>query len=725
MTQKTTINITGMHCASCAANLTANLKKDPAVVAANVNFSTGKAAIEFDDNSLDMAIITKIVKDTGYSVVDKNIDEEIMRKTIDNEDKALKLKTILASLLAFPLLLRMLWMWEMPGTFLGISMTNWVQHDLTFIVVFFLGWQFHKNAFLSLKRGQFDMDSLISLGTLAAYFYSVYAMIINDHLYFEGAATITALILLGRFLEAKTRDRASSAMKKLLELGVKRAIVIDATGNEVMTEIDNIKVGDIVLVKPSDKIPLDGIVQDGHSNIDESMLTGESLPVYKTVGSNVFGATINQDGVLKIKISKNGENTVLAQIIKPVEDAQNFKAPVQKLADKISSIFVPVVIGISFLTFAGWMATTGDLGISIINAVAVLVISCPCALGIATPIAIMVGSSVGARQGILIKNGESFERAKKIDTIVFDKTGTLTNGTPKLEKLILNEADNINETELLSLASSLAKNSSHPLSQSVVNNAKTKGIIGEEILDFKEIPGQGISGELKNNNKLLLGNLKLLENMNIKTDWALSILEKYKSQGGTILFLAKGGNAVGALFLVDTLKNGAKEAIRRIKEMGIATIIISGDNKYAVASVANKLGVDNYLAEVMPNGKQAEVKKLQEQGKSVAFAGDGINDAPALVQADLGIAMASGTDIAKEAGNIIIMKNEPEKIADAIILSKKTFKTIKQNLFWAFFYNVLAIPLAMAGLVSPMVAALAMGLSDVTVIGNSLRIYRK
>lgn len=724
MNIKTSIKITGMHCASCAANLTSNFKKNSAVKNAEVNFATSKATLEYDESVLSMENIKKIVKDTGYNVVDEKIDRTDDEQS-SKEEKLLKNKVILASLLALPLVIRMVWMWEVPGTFLGISTTDWIQHNLTFLVVFIFGWQFHKNAGKSLGRGQFDMDSLISLGTLAAYFYSIYAMIIGDHLYFEGAATITALILLGRYLEFKTKDRASMAMKKLLELGVKKAVVIDKNGNEIITDIDNINLGDIVLVRPSDKIPLDGEVTEGQSNVDESMLSGESLPVFKEPGKEVFGATINKDGILKIKITKNGENTVLAQIIKTVEDAQTFKAPAQRLADKISSIFVPVVIAISILTFIGWLIATGDLGRSVISAVAVLVISCPCALGIATPIAIMVGSSVGARSGILIKNGESFERAKKIDIIVFDKTGTLTNGTPNVNNTMLNPTSGITEHGLLQISSSLAKNSSHPLSRSVVKDAKRRNVEFKKIINFKEIPGQGIIGESQEGEKYSLGNQKLIKNSDIDTSWVEKTLDEYKTKGGTILFVSKDSTVIGALFLIDEIKKGAKNAIKRIKNLGIETIIISGDNKYAVESVAKELDVDKFLAEVMPNDKQSEVVKLQAQGKSVAFAGDGINDAPALVQSDLGIAMASGTDIAKESGNIIIMKNEPEKIADAIVLSKKTFKTIKQNLFWAFFYNSLAIPLAVGGMISPMVAALAMSLSDVTVIGNSLRIYKK
>ncbi|OGF27927.1 copper-translocating P-type ATPase [Candidatus Falkowbacteria bacterium RIFOXYB2_FULL_47_14] len=729
MSKKLSLKISGMHCASCAANITINLKKSAGIESAEVNFTAGKATVEFDETMIDPEKIKKIIKDTGYEIVENGTAREHEHSHGTREEKSLKKKTIIGILLSAPLLLRMIWMWDIPGAYLGVSATNWVQAGLAFSVVFFLGRQFHRNAAKALFRGQADMDTLISLGTLASYGYSVYAMFAGGDLYFEGAATITTLILLGRWLEFKTRDRASLSMKKLLELGVKKARVL-ARGGFVLKDINEVKIGDILFVKAGEKIPLDGEIIDGRSSVDESMLTGESLPVYKEKGADVFGATMNLDGAIKIKVTKNGENTVLAQIIRTVEEAQRFKAPAQRLADKISAVFVPVVVGIAFLTFIGWFLATGDPGEAIINAVAVLVISCPCALGVATPIAIMVGSSVGAKNGILIKNGESFEKAKNADIVVFDKTGTLTEGKPTVEKILKNKKYYFTEEIILKIAGGLAENSDHPLSRAVFAHAKSLKIKPDRVADSKEVPGRGVYAHCettaeKLSHVILLGNRRLLSEFGLDTAWADEITERYKDQGGTLLFTSRGPEVIGAILLTDKLKPGSAEAIKDTKAAGIEPVIISGDSRTSVEAIAKTLGVEKYFAEVLPGDKMAKVREFRKSGKKVVFAGDGINDAPAMIEADLGIAMASGADIAKESGDIIIMQNDPRKIMEAIRLSQKTFRTIRGNLFWAFFYNILAIPLAMAGFISPMIAALAMGLSDVTVIGNSLRIYRR
>jgi len=715
------IKIEGMSCASCAANITKGLNKNEGVKTAEVNFATEKAVVEFDESKTSLKEIKKIITDLGYEI-GENEKTDAEMKTIEKNQK---IKVIAATILSIPLILRMIWLWEIPGSFWGISMTDWVQHDIAFIVVFVFGWQFHSSAIKQLRKGQSNMDTLISLGTLTAYFYSLWAMIFGGHLYYESAAAITALILLGKYLELKTKGRASQAMKKLMELGVKKARVIEANGEEIEKEVANIKIGEIVLVKPSEKIPLDGEVIEGESNIDESMLTGESLPVSKTSGDKVFGATINRDGLIKIKVTQIGENTVLAQIIKTVEEAQSFKAPMQKLADKISAIFVPTAIGISILTFIGWYVATGSISISIINAVAVLVIACPCALGIATPIAVMVGSSVGAKKGILIKNGDSFEKAKNIDIIVFDKTGTLTKGEPIVQEIIINPENDFKKNHILKIGASLAKNSEHPLSRAIVDKSVKEDIELAEMAEFKEIPGRGVTAKCaQHKTKLFLGNKKLFKENSLDITWIDQILEKNKNSGGTINFVSHGENIIGAFLIADEIKETAKKTINKIREMGLKSMMISGDNENTARVVAKEIGVDNYLAEVLPHEKQNEIKNLQSKGLKVVFVGDGINDAPSLVQSDLGIAMGSGTDIAKESGNIIIMKNEPIKVIEAIDLSQKTFRIIKQNLFWAFFYNILAIPLAIAGIVTPMLAAIAMSFSSITVISNTLRIYK-
>ena len=728
MPKKETIKITGMHCASCAVNISRDLQNQEGVKMADVNYATEKAVIEYDESKVGHEKLKKTIVKAGYGVQEEGHHHTGGGGHEHNHGGNIKkerLRVILSVILSLPVVIRMFFMWEVPGEFLGVSFTNWVQHDLTFIVVFFLGWRFHKSAFEQLKRFRANMDTLISMGTLTAYFYSAYAMFSGQHLYFESAASITTLILLGKYLELKSKGRASQAMKKLMELGAKKAKLITSEGREVEIEIDDIKVGNILLVRPSEKIPLDGVVVEGESNINESMLTGESLPVSKKSGDKVFGATINENGVIKIKVTEVGEGTVLAQIIKTVEDAQHYKAPIQKLADRISAIFVPTVIVIAIISFLSWFFVSGDFPLALINGVAVLIIACPCALGIATPIAVMVGTSVGARKGILIKNGESFEKAKNIEVIVLDKTGTLTKGEPKVQEVLVNEDYDFKEDQVLKIGGSLATLSEHPLSKAVNEFNADKDMQFAAIEGFEEISGQGISGACKIHKvRLLLGNVKLLQNNNLDTTWAEKTLEKYSNSGGTINFVTHGDRIMGGFLIADEIKEGAKEAIEQIKELDLEPIMISGDNKIAAGAVAEKIGIRNYLAGVLPHEKQNEVKKLQEQDKKVVFVGDGINDAPSLVQADLGIAMGAGTDIAKESGNIILMKGDPRKIVEAIKLSKKTFNIIKQNLFWAFFYNVVAIPLAIAGLISPMLAAVAMSLSSVTVIANSLRIYR-
>lgn len=716
--KKESLKIKGMSCASCAQNIVIALNKNTYIKNPDVNFATKKAIFEFDENNIDLNEIKKIIINTGYK-----IDEEQKNtKSKKKDERWFFIKVIAAIVLTLPIFLRMFWMWEIPGSLWNISMTSWVQNVLSFVVVFILGWQFHRNAFKAFMRKQADMDTLISIGTLSAYFYSVWAMFNNGHLYFESAATIASLILLGRFLEEKTKNKASKAMEKLLELGVKKARVI-RMGSEVEIEIEDVVVGEKILIKPGEKIPLDGIIIEGKSSIDESMLTGESMPITKETGSEVFGATINLNGVLKIKTSKKQGETMLAQIIKTVEEAQSYKAPMQKLADKISSIFVPIVISISVLTFVSWFLVSGDLERSLINAVAVLIISYPCALGLATPIAIMIGTSVGAKTGILIKNGESFEKAKKIDTVVFDKTGTLTKGRPTVKKVLSNE-ENI-ET-VIKVATSLANISEHPISRAIREYSKSKNIQLAEMQDSKEYIGLGIGAVCKTHQtKLFLGNIKILEENNLDTSWAHSILEKNKENGETINFVSHGDKVIGAFLISDEIKETSVDTIKQIKKMSLLPMMLSGDNRRAAMVVAKNLGIRKYLAEVLPTEKQREIKKLQQDNKKVVFVGDGINGAPALVQADLGIAMGSGSDIAKESGDIIIIKNNPLKVVEALKLSQKTFTIIKQNLFWAFFYNVLAIPLAVFGFVNPMVGAIAMGFSDISIISNSLRIYRQ
>ncbi len=720
--KKVTLKIKGMHCASCAVNLERNFKKVNSIKSSNVNFASERAVVEYDEKKISTKDLEKIVVDTGYMLRnDDDFSEMSLEK--NKYEKKQKIKVILSIILTLPIFLRMFWMWEISGSIWNVSFTDWAQHDLAFLVVFILGWQFHSSAFRQARKLQTNMDTLISIGTLTAYFYSVYAMFNEGHIYFESAATITTLILIGKYLELKSKNRAGRAMEKLMELGVKKARVLKDE-KEIEILIDKIKVGDIIRVHPSEKIPLDGVVHFGESSVDESMLTGESMLVSKKEGSAVFGATINQEGGLEIKVAKLNKDSVLSQIIKTVEDAQNFKAPVQRLADKIAGIFVPVVLLISFITFLSWWLIGGELVSGIINAVAVLIISCPCALGIATPIAVMVGTSVGAKNGILIKDGESFEKANKIDVVVFDKTGTLTHGRPEVQRIVVNNSSGFNEAKVFKIAKSLASKSEHPISKAV--DRFTKEIPTVDLTEFKELPGLGLSAKCKQHKtNLLMGNFRLMKKKKFDLSWANEVQKKKGNTGEAVTFVAHGDKIIGAFDMADGIKKESRDAIKEVKEIGLEPIMISGDNNNAARAVAHKLKIDKFYGELMPNEKQIEVKKLQDDGKKVIFVGDGINDAPSLIQSDLGIAMGEGTDIAKEAGNIIIMKNNPIRVVDAIKLSRKTFKIIKQNLFWAFFYNVLAIPLAVFGFVNPMIGAVAMGLSDIMVIGNSLRIYKK
>lgn len=738
--EKINFKILGMTCASCAVSNEKELSKTKGILSASVNFAAKKAYVEYDADVLSGEDIKRVIKENGYDVEKSNVMKHEAHDTehehtadmenSDHEHGDTDIQKnwrafLWSAVLSIPLLLDMFEKIKLGVNLAGIDLAMWADLMLATIVVFYFGWRFHKMAFAQAKKFRANMDTLISMGTLVAYFYSLWAMFSGRDTFFETAAIITTLILLGKYFEAKSTGQAGEAMRKLMELGVKKArLVVD--GREKEVNIFEVKVGDIVRVLPGEKIPLDGVVLEGESNIDESMLTGESLPVEKKKYSSVFGATVNQDGVLKIKVMQIGEGTVLAQIIKTVEEAQGSKAPIQKLADKVSGIFVPVVIALAILTFSGWYFAAHNFTTALTNAVAVLVIACPCALGLATPTAIMVGTGRGSKSGILFKKGESFEQAKNISMVVFDKTGTLTKGKPEIRKIIANPGKKYSEEKILKIAASLAKNSEHPLSKAIANYAGEKNIKLAETENVKETRGKGVSGEcIEHQTKLFLGNKKLLEDNNLDIKWADEILDDEKIGIGTRLFVAHGQDVVGAVILADEIRNEARQVVEELKKMGLKIAMITGDNKKTAEYIAEELGIKNVLSEVLPSGKAAEIKKLQKQGEKIIFVGDGINDAPSLVQADLGIAMGSAQDIAKEAGQIILVQNNLEKVVEAINVSRLTFKTIRQNLFWAFGYNVIAIPLAMAGLLNPVIAAAAMAMSSVSVVANSLRIYRK
>lgn len=708
------LKISGMHCASCALSIEKSIKKQAGVKSASVNYANSKARVEFDGSKISLDKIEEAISQAGdYKVV---ADDREELKT----GRIAYYKFILALILTLPLLGTMFYMPTFETSLWGVSLEKWIIHDLTFIVVFIIGWQFHKGMLKQLKMFKSNMDTLISIGTLAAYFYSLYAMFFDKHVYFETAATIITLILLGKYLEEKSKGRASLAIKKLLSLGVKKATVL-VDGREEKKDIENIKVGDVVLVKAGEKIPLDGEVLEGETSVNESMLTGESLPVSKVVGSKVYGATINNTGVIKVKIIKVGKDTVLSQIIKLVEDAQASKAPIQQLADKVSSIFVPVVIVISAVTFVIWFfILQSGFEVSLINAVAVLVIACPCALGLATPTAIMVGSGKGAANGILIKDSQSLEIAHKVDAVVFDKTGTLTEGQPTITDVY---TDGLSEDSLMKLACSLEASSEHSLANAFVKYANDNNFDIESARSVEIIRGQGIKGKVFDQ-EIYLGNRELVKNISVAEDSKYrEVFENYASFGKTPIYFIKNKKIQGVLAIADVIRKSSRQAINELSKE-VEVYMLTGDHRLTAEAIGKQLGISNIIAEVLPHQKVDEIKKLKDKGKIVAFVGDGINDAPALTLADLGIAVGGGTDIAMESGNVVLMNSDPLKVLSAIKLSKKTFRTIKQNLFFAFVYNVIAIPLAAIGLLNPMIAAAAMSFSSVSVVTNSLRIKR-
>ncbi len=732
--QKIIFKITGMTCASCALNNEKALTKSEGIVSATVNFASKKAYVEYDAEKLSEEQVKKVVVDNGYDI-EEEISKSKLQISNDTDDAEMhnhhheageaskNLRDFVWSgVLSLPLFLGMFFKFSFGFMIFGLESSTWLNIILATIVVFYFGARFHKMAFKQLKRIRANMDTLVSMGTLIAYFYSLWAVFHGEASYFESSALIVTLILLGKYFEALSTGRAGEAMQKLMELSVKKARLVSGQGEKEI-ELDKVRVGDILLVKPGEKIPLDGEVVEGRSMVDEAMLTGESMPVEKSVGAKAYGATLSLDGIIKIKVTQVGEETALAQIIRAVEEAQGSKAPIQKLADRISGVFVPVVIAIAFVTFVLTYLFSQNFSVSIINAVAVLVIACPCALGLATPTAIMVGTGRGAKNGILFKNGESFERAKNITLVAFDKTGTLTEGKPEVEEIIVNPKFDFKKEKILKLAASLAIYSEHPLSQAVGKRAKDKKIELASLNDFEEVRGMGMRAVCATHKtRIVVGNIKMLKKNKLDTVWAQSILEDESLRGGTRLFVSHGQEVVGVLIIADQIRKESVSVIQGLKKMGLKVAMISGDNMRTAEAVGKELGIEKVLAEILPGGKAEAIKKLQDEGEKIVFVGDGINDAPSLVQADLGIAMGSAADIAKDAGQIILMQNNLEKVLEAIKLSKLTFKTIRQNLFWAFFYNIIAIPLAAFGLLSPEIAAGAMAFSSVSVVLNSLRI---
>lgn len=726
--KKAVFGVKGMHCASCAVRIEKSLADTKGVKNANVNYALAEASVEFDAEHLKESDLHDIIKKEGYAVAGTDGQEMEVSEHMSEADhhmhgdaKAAAKKARTAFIFGLPVLALAMLGIKIPGDVAGIAPDLWLQATLSSIVVLGPGMEFHKAAFAQLKRFTASMDTLISMGTLVALIFSFWQMSQNGHVYFETAALITAFILLGRYFEARSKGKASEAISKLLELGAKTAHRLKEDGTTEDVSIEKLAIGDLLLVKPGEKVPLDGTVMKGESSVNESMLTGESLPVSKDPGDVVFGATMNMQGALTVEVKKLSGDTVLAQIVRLVKDAQRQKAPVQKLADTISSIFVPSVIIVSALTLVGWWWFGGvDFSTALIPAVAVLVIACPCALGLATPTAILVGTGRGARNGILIKNGEALERARDIDVVMFDKTGTLTEGRPVVTDIVIMEGGN--RTEVLGWVGGLEGKSEHPLAQAVVEKISEEGIVSVEVSAFKAVAGKGVTGTIDGKD-VGVGSPAFAAELGIK-DLPADVA-RLQDEAKTVVLAVMGGKAVAMLAIADQPKKEAKEAVEKLTAKGLEVVMITGDNRRTAEAIAKRLGIKKVEADVLPDRKLELVKEAQASGQKIAFVGDGINDAPALTQADLGIAVGTGTDIAIEAGQIVLVGGGPEKVIEAITLSRATYKTIKQNLFWAFFYNIVGIPLAGLGFLSPMIASGAMAFSSVSVVLNSLRLKKE
>ena len=738
MAQETYL-IDGMTCASCVATVENAVKKLPGMTSCSVNLTTEKMAVSYDDSQVNQEKIEQAVADAGYGA--KLFVQGQAASQEEREEKRLagmKQRLIWSTIFTLPLL------YISMGSMMGLPLPAFLEaasHPLTFTLVqlaltlpvMAIGWHFYRTGFKTLYKGHPNMDSLVAVATTAAFLYSLastyHVFLGHAHhvhqLYFESVAVILTLITLGKFFETLSKGRTSEAIKKLMHLSAKEALVV-RDGQEILLPIEELVLGDQVLVKPGQKIPVDGQVLSGHSSVDESMLTGESIPVEKTIGDQVYGGSINSQGALTIETQKLGKDTLLSQIIKLVEDAQATKAPIAKIADQVSGIFVPVVMGIALVTGLAWFFLGGQsFSFALTVAVSVLVIACPCALGLATPTAIMVGTGLAAKNGILFKSGDSLELAHQVDTIVFDKTGTLTRGKPELVSLTSYQAD-WNREQLLRSVASLEAQSSHPISQALVDKAKEEGLSLSAVQDFENLAGFGLKGQVAGQ-ELLVGNKALMEKEEVDLSSAQADFIQLTQEGQTPIFVASQGQLLGLLGVADQLKPDSQAAIQALQAKGIEVVMLTGDNEQTAQAIAQEAGINRVISQVLPDQKAQAIADLQAAGKKVAMVGDGINDAPALALADLGIAMGAGTDIAIESADIVLMKPDLLDVVKTLAVSQATIKTIKLNLFWAFIYNILAIPVAMGllylfggPLLNPMLAGLAMSFSSVSVVLNSL-----
>ncbi len=738
------IPIGGMTCAACAQRVEKAIEKLEGVSKVSVNFATEKATVEYNSQVIRLSAIKQSIEKAGYKAleIDKtSVDEDKLRK--EKEIKTLWIKFIISSAFGLPLLyfamVPMVSWWPFP---IPVALNPMV-YPLRFALlqislvtpIIIAGYKFYTIGFKALLQRSPNMDSLVAIGTSAAVLFSIYNTfeIMNGNfaavegLYYETAGVIIALILLGKSLEAVSKGKTSEAIKKLMGLAPKTAIVIE-NDKEVEVPIDEVEIGNIILVKPGEKIPVDGVVIEGNTSVDEAMLTGESMPVDKKAGDKVFAASINKNGMIKFKATKVGADTALAQIIKLVEDAQGSKAPIAQMADIVSGYFVPIVCGIATLAFLAWLISGVPLSFAVTIFISVLVIACPCALGLATPTAIMVGTGKGAENGILIKGGEALETTHKINTIVFDKTGTITEGKPEVTDIIT--VSGVQRDRLLQIAASGEKGSEHPLGEAIVRGAEKEQLPMLKVQQFEAIPGHGIEVVIDGIH-VLIGNKKLMDNRNISMAELKNKSDQLAEEGKTPMYIAMDNSLSGIIAVADVVKESSAKAIKKLQSMGIEVAMITGDNRKTAEAIAKQVGIDRVLAEVLPQDKSNEVKKLQAEGKKVCMVGDGINDAPALAQADIGIAIGSGTDVAMESADIVLMRSDLMDVPTAIKLSKSTIRNIKQNLFWAFGYNVAGIPIA-AGLLylfggpllNPIIAAAAMAFSSVSVVTNALRLKR-